>query len=90
MGGIFSQPHIGLITEAGREAIIPLERQARGATLWMQVGREIGLMPNSTTITNSNYNRANSLSYNLKFTAMILSATCSILSRLHSLTVCPC
>ncbi|MBR0258486.1 MAG: hypothetical protein IJQ58_12165, partial [Synergistaceae bacterium] len=65
IGGIFSAPHVGLVAEAGREAIIPLERQTRGATLWMQVGRELGLMPDSTIITNSNYNRANLLSYNL-------------------------
>ena len=43
-GGIFSQPHIGLVAEAGREAIIPLERQDRGAQLWVEAGRELGLL----------------------------------------------
>ena len=33
MGGIFSTPHIGLVAEAGREAIIPLEDRARGIPL---------------------------------------------------------
>ena len=47
-GGIFSQPHIGLVAEAGREAIIPLENQARGMQLWFEAGRELGIFPDDT------------------------------------------
>ena len=41
-GGIFSQPHIGLVAEAGREAIIPLEDKSRGLPLWLAAGEEFG------------------------------------------------
>lgn len=41
-GGIFSQPHLGLVAEAGREAVIPLEDKSRGIPLWMAAGEEMG------------------------------------------------
>ena len=41
MGGIFSTPHIGLIAEAGREAVIPLEDNSRGIPLLMAAANEI-------------------------------------------------
>ena len=47
-GGIFSQPHLGLVAEAGREAVIPLTKQARGASLWYEAGRELGLVSGNT------------------------------------------
>ena len=40
-GGIFSQPHIGLVAEAGREAVIPLENKARGIPLLMAAASQI-------------------------------------------------
>ena len=52
-GGIFSQPHIGLVAEAGREAIIPLEDKSRGIPLWVAAGEEMG-MPFSTSSTDNN------------------------------------
>lgn len=52
-GGIFSQPHIGLIAEAGSEAIIPLEDKSRGLPLWMAAGEELGISPAMTASTNS-------------------------------------
>lgn len=44
-GGIFSQPHVGMVAEAGREAIIPLDGGARnrGAALWERAGEELGM-----------------------------------------------
>gem|GEM_PF-2945812 len=53
-GGNFSQPHIGLVAEAGREAIIPLERQSQGTQLWFQAGRELGLLPERKTSSSVN------------------------------------
>ena len=47
-GGIFSQPHIGLVAEAGREAIIPLENKARGIPLWQAAGEEMGVSFSNT------------------------------------------
>ena len=41
IGGIFSSPHIGLIAEAGREAVIPLDDRARGIPLLMAAANEI-------------------------------------------------
>ena len=51
-GGFITQPEIALIGEAGREVVIPLEKQARGTELWLQAGRELGLIT-STSITNN-------------------------------------
>ena len=59
MGGIFTQPHIGLVAEAGREAIIPLTKQDRGAQLWIEAGRELGLL--SAGVTPQNQNSINML-----------------------------
>ena len=43
-GGIVDKPVIGLVGEAGREAIIPLEHQSTGAALWLKAGEELGLV----------------------------------------------
>ena len=52
MGGIFSSPHIGLIAEAGREAVIPLEDRTRGIPLLIAAANEIG---GADFITNKPY-----------------------------------
>ncbi|MBR1658156.1 MAG: phage tail tape measure protein [Synergistaceae bacterium] len=61
-GGFITQPEIALIGEAGREVVIPLEKQSRGTELWLQAGRELGLISN-TNITN-NYPGQNTEDYN--------------------------
>jgi len=43
LGGIFSTPHIGMVAEAGREAILPIDNPSRGIPLWMAAGRMMGL-----------------------------------------------
>jgi hypothetical protein len=58
-GGIFSQPHMGLVAEAGREAIIPLERQSRGAELWFEAGHELGLIVGKNSTTSNSYSSVN-------------------------------
>ena len=60
-GGIITRPEYALIGEAGREAIIPLEKQTRGAELWLQAGRELGLISESQTSA-STYQNVNSQS----------------------------
>ena len=50
-GGIFSTPHLGLVAEAGREAVIPLENQTRGIQLWFEAGRELGLLKNTEQVS---------------------------------------
>ncbi len=50
--GIFSQPHIGLIAEAGREAVIPLDDKARGIPLLIAAAHEI---EDTDFITNQPY-----------------------------------
>lgn len=44
-GGIFSQPHIGLVAEAGREAIIPMQNKSRGLPLLFETARQMGVSP---------------------------------------------
>lgn len=44
-GGILSTPHLGLVGEAGPEAIIPLSgnRRSRGIALWEEAGSRLGV-----------------------------------------------
>lgn len=44
-GGILSRPHLGLVAEAGPEAIIPLSaaRRSRALALWEETGRRLGV-----------------------------------------------
>ena len=50
-GGFITRPEIALIGEAGREVVIPLERQARGTELWLKAGRELGMLNQSVNVT---------------------------------------
>ena len=56
-GGIITQPHLGLVGEAGREAIIPLEDRASGIPLLMAAMNELGafnaIQPNFTPAPSS-------------------------------------
>ncbi len=47
MGGIVNKPHLGMIGEAGAEAIIPLTgtNKHRGIALWQQTGELLGMLP---------------------------------------------
>ncbi len=47
IGGIVNKAHIGMIGEAGPEAIIPLSgtNQHRGISLWQQAGEMLGMLP---------------------------------------------
>ena len=47
-GGIVNKAHIGMIGEAGPEAIIPLSgtNKHRGISLWQQAGERVGMLPN--------------------------------------------
>jgi len=46
-GGIISRPHLGLIAEAGPEAIIPLSSRMRPRALglWQEAGERLGVRP---------------------------------------------
>jgi len=45
VGGIFDRPHLGMVAEAGAEAVIPLSsgRRDRGVALWKQAGEMLGM-----------------------------------------------
>ena len=43
LGGIFSRPHIGLVAEAGPEAIIPLRDKSRGLEVLTQTAQILGV-----------------------------------------------
>ncbi len=49
MGGILTRPHLGMVAEAGPEAIIPLSSKMRdrGIELWKQAGRFLGIAPHA-------------------------------------------
>lgn len=44
-GGVFTQPHVGLVAEAGPEAIIPLNNPARAAQVMNQAGLNSMMSP---------------------------------------------
>jgi len=46
-GGILTRPHLGLVAEAGPEAIIPLSvgMRSRALSLWEETGRRLGVRP---------------------------------------------
>ena len=44
--------HIGLVAEAGREAVIPLENKTRGLPLWKAAGEEMGVSFGAPTTNN--------------------------------------
>jgi tape measure domain-containing protein len=48
-GGILTSPHLGLVAEAGPEAIIPLsaERRNQAFALWQQTGQMLGVLPHA-------------------------------------------
>ena len=48
-GGLFTSPHVGMVAEAGPEAIIPLDGSKRSRDLWEKAGEVIG--GSSETIT---------------------------------------
>jgi len=47
-GGILTRPHIGLVAEAGPEAIIPLTDKSRGIPLVMRAAEILGIAPKFT------------------------------------------
>jgi len=63
-GGVFSSPHLGMVAEAGSEAIIPLSSRmrSRGLDLWQQagnlldVGRVMSPMPALAGVGGIGYN----------------------------------
>jgi TP901 family phage tail tape measure protein len=46
-GGIMTQPHMGIVAEAGAESIIPLSpsKRTRGIDLWRETGELLGVRP---------------------------------------------
>lgn len=47
LGGFFSRPHLGMVAEAGPEAIIPLSSsmRSRAMALWQHAGEYLGVRP---------------------------------------------
>lgn len=43
VGGIFDEPHIGIVAEAGPEAIIPLDGSDNAIGLWQDAGNRLGM-----------------------------------------------
>ncbi|MGN7472301.1 phage tail tape measure protein [Brevibacillus sp. SAFN-007a] len=54
-GGILTRPHVGLVAEAGPEAVIPLNRSPRSISLWKQAGRSMGLTSGGGTVIHLTY-----------------------------------
>jgi hypothetical protein len=60
-GGIFNNPHLGLVAEAGPEAIIPLNNSVNGQALWQQAGLQGGyLQPPALERANTTNNSSTS------------------------------
>ena len=48
-GGILRKPHIGMVAEAGPEAIIPLDGSMRAKSLWQEAGELLGMASDPQT-----------------------------------------
>lgn len=61
-GGIISKAHIGMVGEAGPEAIIPLSgnKRSRGIELWQEAGQRLGVNASSKTTNNTSSKVSNS------------------------------
>lgn len=59
-GGIFSQPHMGVIAENGPEAIIPLSDKARGVPLLLQAANSLGLSHDNISLDNFSLSQSQS------------------------------
>ena len=75
-GGIFDQPHLGIVAEAGTEAIIPLDRSERSLSLWEKAGQILGIhkgkmgensMSHTVLEESSTVNRSSSKTININF-----------------------
>ena len=55
-GGILTTPHIGLVAEAGPEAVIPLTDKQRGIPLLMRAAEMLGIAQNSESYSVRNAN----------------------------------
>lgn len=47
LGGIFDEPHLGIVAEAGPESIIPLDGSGRSMSLFEQTGEMLGVWNNN-------------------------------------------
>lgn len=66
-GGFVDGETQAIVGEAGREAIIPIEKRSRGIPLWLAAGREMGLAFGSP-MTNNNSSQTVNLSPNINIT----------------------
>ncbi len=51
LGGIFTEPHLGLVAEAGPEAIIPLDGSQNAKNLWQEAGESLGFLQGDAPIS---------------------------------------
>ncbi|MDD3251762.1 MAG: phage tail tape measure protein [Lachnospiraceae bacterium] len=54
-GGIMTEPHLGLVAEAGPEAIIPLDGSRNAVSIWEQVGNRLGGSTTNSSQDNSSF-----------------------------------
>ena len=86
-GGILTRPHLGLVAEAGPEAVIPLRNKSRGKEVLMQAADMLGVpvsnIPNTVSNSNSIINAVSSIfggrsSENTNTSSNIINAVSSI------------
>jgi hypothetical protein len=53
-GGILTRPHLGMVAEAGPEAIIPLDGSRRAVSLWEKTGQLLGVGGSGGIVVNIN------------------------------------
>ncbi len=61
-GGIMTKPHMGIVAEAGPEAIIPLTKPSRAQVLWQQVGNIMGFTETQNKAIGENLQQVTSVS----------------------------
>lgn len=64
-GGIFDEPHIGVLAEAGPEAYVPLDKSKRSLSIWQQAGQALGVWGGSSQSTQMDSNVTYNPTYNI-------------------------
>lgn len=64
-GGIFDEPHFGVLAEAGPEAYVPLDGTKRSISIWQQAGAALGVMSGTTSQDDNRQNIVYSPTYQI-------------------------
>ena len=88
-GGIFTEPHVGLVAEKDNEAIIPLDGSENAKSIWQEAGEMLGLFKSSQNSTDHSKNAQTTKQgdvYYITFSPVLQGATEETLQKAAKLS----